>query len=214
MGEKRRAFGGEKESVFELWYCWVCLDDRRLAVRPSSFAPPAPLASVNAGEVGERVPLGVGERSGFATWMGEPSSIPDIAEGGRYSDMPTTEPLPASTQGESGSAGDLRERLVDLDLWRASTDGSLMLVVLPLRLCVTTLPFRPCAFCGVVLGLLGMFHVTFDGVEGRDEGLVSGWYAGPERGEIGRRRPSIGDSAVSEVGEEDLFPFLWRSSGV
>lgn len=58
-----------------------------------------------------------------------------------------------------------------------------------------------------------MFHVTLDGVEGREVCVVSGWYAGPERGEVGRLRPE-GDSAASEVGEELLFPFLWRSSGV
>ena len=55
--------------------------------------------------------------------------------------------------------------------------------------------------------LAGTFQVTFDGVVGRG-GECMGWYAGPERGEIGRRRPRIGDSAVSEVGDDCLFPFL------
>ena len=58
------------------------------------------------------------------------------------------------------------------------------------------------------LGLTGVFQVTFDGVDGRDGGDVMGWYAGPDRGELGRRRPRTGDSAVSEVGEDGLFPFL------
>ena len=49
----------------------------------------------------------------------------------------------------------------------------MMLTVLLLRLCA--LPFRACAFCGVPLGLEGMFHVTFEGVVGREGGDVMGW---------------------------------------
>ena len=92
----------------------------------------------------------------------------------------------------------------------------MMLVVLPLRLWAEMLPFRPCPFCDAPLALVAIFHVTFDGVEGREVevGVVSGWYAGPERGEVGRLRPMTGESAGSGLGEEGLFPFLWRSSGV
>lgn len=179
-----------------------CFDERLLMVRPSSTPP----TSVYVGDAAERVPFGVGDRRiECPPCTGEPRSMPDIAEGGRYSE-PAVELLP-STQGESGRAGERRDRVIDFDLSSCSV-WSLTLIVLPLRLWPATLPFLPGDFCGVPFELAGTFQVTLDGVVGRDGGEVMGWYAGPERGEMGRRRPRIGDSAVSEVGDDCLFPFL------
>lgn len=83
---------------------------------------------------------------------------------------------PLSTHGESGSAGDRRDRVVVCDLDRSrSASWSLILVVLLLRL--WALPLRAWDFWGVPLGLEGTFQVTLDGVVGREdgEGDASGW---------------------------------------
>ena len=219
MGEKRSALGVPSENEFEA-DCCSCFDECRLELTPSPLMAPK---SWKVGDVGEREPLGVGDRTILCVaWTGEPSSMPDMADGGRYSGC-VSEKLPAcplSTQGESGSAGERSEREVDFVRSKASAPWSLMLAVLPLRLWpdCDTLPFLPWDFCGVPLGLAGVFHVTLDGVpgreDGREDGDARGWYAGPDSGDMGLRRPMTGESGTSEVGEDAFAAFRWRSSGV
>ena len=68
----------------------ACFEDRLLGLR---FSSALVLVSGNTNAVGERDPLNVGvpERSAmFETCMGEPSSMPDMAEGGRLASAPPT----------------------------------------------------------------------------------------------------------------------------
>ena len=179
--------------------------------------------SENVGDTGDRAAnwVGVGERSTrLENDTGEPRSTPDIADGGRFTAMPNESPTGRvlSMSGESGSAGERRERdceasdvgdrdrsipafgtscesvvLVALPLrtWPddegANADADADIDWLPLRerareagrschssLKLTELPLRlwpeplPASCREDLCGLAGAFHVTFDGVLGRD----------------------------------------------
>lgn len=53
-----------------------------------------------------------------------------------------------------------------------------------------------------LIGLVGIVQVTLEGVDGREFEalLVNGWYAMPERGDVGLRRPKTGESGNSAEG--------------
>ena len=81
-----------------------------LGVMPGDISP-----SENVGDTGDRAAnwVGVGERSTrLENDTGEPRSTPDIADGGRFTAMPNESPTGRvpSMSGESGSAGERRER--------------------------------------------------------------------------------------------------------
>lgn len=143
--------------------------------------------------------------------MGDPSSMPDIAEGGRVPESNVRDVVlacPISTHGESGRTGERKDLALDLD-WPISREVSVMLATLPFLLYpeVEALPFLPC-----VLGLPDVAHVMLEGVVGLEETEVIGWKAVTDNGERGRRRPSTGESMGSGVGE--VLPLPLRSSGV
>lgn len=135
--------------------------------------------------------------------------MPDRAEGERRSDAMFSDVVLAclKSTGDSGRTGDSIDRTLERD-WSVLSET---LTTLPFLLCPCpeTLPLRSRDF--VLLGLVGIFQVMLDGVEGREVEDI-GWNVEPARGERGRRRPNTGESMGS--GEEEELLLRRRSSGV
>jgi hypothetical protein len=169
---------------------------------------------------GERFWVGVGEWTvRFAVAIGVSSSRFGMTAGVRFMDGSESQlnehavvGSPRSIICGSASKGDRIDlpAAADVDLSTAAR-GLSSILTLPLLLRPESpLSFLPWVFGAFKLNeVVDVFHVTFEGVPGREETAI-GWNAGPANGDAGLRLPGIEELRTSSMVRSALP--LWSSN--